>query len=225
MKKAKYICIEGTEGVGKTTQCQLLYEYLKSKGYSVLATKEPGTIHAPLTMVLRGIMLDNQYDGEMTAPAREFISQAIRSIHIKNVILPAMPKYDFILQDRGILSGYAYGEACGNDMDLLRTLSNTIVDEADPNSVFFPPSAERIYDKVIYLRGDVESDLTRALSSKKEFETGDAMESRGNRFMQRVSYNMDYMTTNFNTLFINVNGKSIEDVHQEIINALEIRDI
>jgi dTMP kinase len=222
MKKAKYFCFCGTEGVGKTTQCQLLYDYIRSKGYSVLATKEPGTPHSLLTMTLRGIMLDNQYDEEMTAPAREFISQAIRSIHIKNVILPAMPKYDFILQDRGILSGYAYGEACGNDIDLLRTLSNTIVDESDPNSVFFPPSAERIYDKVIYLKGNVESGLTRAFSSKKEFETGDVIESRGNCFMQQVASNMDYMSNRFNTVQINVDNKSINDVHNDIINALEL---
>jgi dTMP kinase len=225
MRKAKYICIEGTEGSGKTTQTGLLYNYLKSRGYSTLSTKEPGTPHAPLTMTLRGIMLDNQYDEEMTVPAREFISQAIRSIHIKKVILPAMSKYDFILQDRGILSGYAYGEACGNDIELLKTLSNAIVDESDPNSIYFPPSAEKIYNKVIYLKGNVESNLTRALAAKKEFETGDAMESRGNRFMQRVSYNMDDMANDFNTSIIDVNGKSIEDVHQEILNALEIRDI
>ena len=116
MKKAKYICLEGTEGVGKTTQTRKLVDTLRARGYAVLETKEPGSPHSPLTMTLRGIMLDNQYDSQMTRPAREFISQAIRSIHLEQVIVPNLYKYDFIIQDRGILSGYAYGTACGNNV-------------------------------------------------------------------------------------------------------------
>src|SRR5665213_3054416 len=116
MKKARYICLEGTEGVGKTTQTQRLVDALRERGYRVLQTKEPGTNHVPLTMQLRGIMLDNQYDAILTKPAREFISQAIRSVHLERLIIPSLYEYDFIIQDRGILSGYAYGAGCGNDI-------------------------------------------------------------------------------------------------------------
>ena len=116
MRKARYLVLEGCEGVGKTTQVELLTRYLQSKNFSVLQTKEPGTPLSPLTMQLRAIMLDKQYDGELTIPARELISQAIRSIHLNSVIIPALDKYDFIVQDRGMLSGLAYGTACGNSL-------------------------------------------------------------------------------------------------------------
>jgi dTMP kinase len=225
MKKARYICFEGTEGVGKTTQTQKLVDVLRSQGYKVLQTKEPGTQHAPLTMILRGIMLDNQYDSVLTRPAREFISQAIRSIHLENVIVPAIYEYDFIIQDRGILSGYAYGEACGNSFDNLYFMAIQNIDSADNNKDILPIKPELIYDSVIYLRGDSIKGLQKALSAKQEFETGDAMESRGNSFMNKVSKNMDEMSSRFNTVRIDVDGKSIEEVHNEILTCLEIKDI
>src|ERR1019366_1877729 len=121
------ICLEGCEGVGKTTQTQKLVDHLRAKGFKVLQTKEPGTSHLPLTMQLRGIMLDKQYDEQLTVAARELISQAIRSIHIEKLILPALTEYDYIIQDRGILSGLAYGSACGNDVDWLLDLVDAVV--------------------------------------------------------------------------------------------------
>lgn len=220
MKKAQYICLEGTEGVGKTTQTQLLVDTLKARGYTVLQTKEPGTSLVPLTMILRGIMLDNQYDAQMTRPAREFISQAIRSIHLEQLIVPNLDKYDFIIQDRGILSGYAYGTGCGNQYGFLQQLSNEVVDSADNNKSIFPPSAPKIYDSVVYLRGDSKKGLAKAKAAKQEYAAGDAMESKGDSFMEQVSFNMDFMSESFNTVRIDVDGKSIEEVHSEIIAGL-----
>jgi dTMP kinase len=222
MKKAQYICLEGTEGVGKTTQTKLLVDVLKARGYRVLQTKEPGIDLVPLTMKLRGIMLDNQYDAEMTRPAREFISQAIRSIHLENLIVPNLYNYDFIIQDRGILSGYAYGEACGNSFANLYLMATMNIDSADEGSDDLPLKPELIYDRVVYLRGDSIKGLAKAKSTKQEFETGDAMESRGNSFMEKVSKNMDEMSSRFKTVRIDVDGKSIEEVHSEILKSLEL---
>lgn len=220
MKKAKYIVIEGVEGVGKTTQTDLLVKTLRDRGFSVLQTKEPGTPLVPLTMVLRGIMLDNQYESQMTRPAREFISQAIRSIHLEHLIVPNIDKYDFIVQDRGILSGYAYGTGCGNQYGFLQQLSNEVVDSADNNLNLFPPSATKIYDSVVYLRGDSKKGLAKAKAAKQEYAAGDAMESKGDSFMEQVSFNMDFMSEAFNTVKIEVDGKSIDEVHNEILAGL-----
>lgn len=214
MKKARYICLEGTEGVGKTTQTQLLVDTLKARGYSVLQTKEPGTPLVPLTMLLRGLMLDNQYDAVMTRPAREYISQAIRSIHLEQLIAPNLYKYDFIIQDRGILSGLAYGTACGNDYRFLLELARKVVPVDEQTNLPIQ------YDAVVYLRGDSKKGLLKAQQAKQEFATGDAMESRGNTFIEMVDSNMQYMSDNFHTIKIDVDGKMIEEVHKEIITGL-----
>lgn len=216
MKKAVYICFEGTEGVGKTTQTQKLVDYLRAQGFKVLQTKEPGTPHAPLTMQLRGIMLDKQYDDQLTAPARELVSQAIRSIHMEKVIMPAMGEYDYIIQDRGVLSGLAYGSACGNAIEDLSFLAAYVTDPA------MAVLNDGIYDSIIYLRGDTSAGLKKALEAKQEFAAGDAMEAKGNSFMKVVSNNMDELSHGFNTKVVSVDGKSIEEVFQDILRALNI---
>lgn len=212
-KKATYICIEGSEGTGKTTQTKKLVEYLKNKGYSVLNTKEPGTDHLPLTMALRKIMLDAQYDSQITVIAREFISQAIRSIHIEKLILSGLEQYDFIIQDRGILSGLAYGAACGNDIEMLKYFANTVCIGENPYS---------IYDKVICLTGDVNAGLKRAIASKQEFEAGDAMEARGDTFLMKVSDNFNEYGEDFRINNICVDNKNIDEVFTEILKVLTL---
>lgn len=215
----RYICLEGTEGVGKTTQTKKLVEYLKNKGYSVVETKEPGTPHSPLTMTLRGIMLDNQYDKEMTMAAREFVSQAIRSIHLERVIRPALDAgVDFIIQDRGILSGMAYGTGCGNPPQFLASLTEYIVG----TSGLVVEHPGHLYSDVVVLTGNVGANTERALASKQEFATGDAMESRGNDFLTKVSDNMRDMSVMFNSKTVNVDGKNIDEVFADILTALNL---
>jgi dTMP kinase len=211
MKKARYIVLEGTEGVGKTTQTQKLADHLKAKGFKVLVTKEPGTPLSPLTMEMRGLMLDKQYDEEMTVHAREFISQAIRSVHIEKIIRPALENYDYIIQDRGILSGLAYGTACGNDENFLERMSLL------HDKYFYS-----LYDAVLYLQGDVSKGLETALNSKQEFEAGDAMEAKGSDFLTIVKNNMDRQSKRFNTVNISVDGKDIETVFNEMLVALDL---
>lgn len=220
---ARYICLEGTEGVGKTTQTQLLVDYLRARGYKVLQTKEPGTPLSPLTMELRKLMLDAQFDSEMTVEARELISQAIRSVHVENVVIPGLDQYDFIIQDRGVLSGLAYGKACGNSNEWLQSLAMT-VNRPLLDALGRTKHLSQLYNEVIYLTSDNTSEkLEIAKSSKQEFEAGDAMESRGNEFMLAVRNNMDTFSQTFNTVKINVDGLNIEQVFDQIITSLNIK--
>lgn len=255
LKKTIYICIEGTEGVGKGLQTQMLVDHLKSQGYSVLHTKEPGTPHLPLTVELRGIMLNNKYEkqenvhlliqdleqllsnpknnNEMTKTAREFIedslasikeeqkmslkgrelvSQAIRSIHLEKLIKTSMGHVDFIIQDRGILSGMAYGEACGNNIADLREFAQTVTEEAGVRSrnfierfaisADFMKEYSDIYDHVIYLEGDSSFGLKTAGNAKQEFADGDAMELKGNNFMAQVANNFAALREEFNSVHV-----------------------
>jgi thymidylate kinase len=167
-------------------------------------------------MELRNIMLNAKYDSELTKPARELISQAIRSIHLEKVIRPALEQYDFIIQDRGALSGLSYGHACGNELDWLEQLSDHVSGEA--LTKFY----DELYDDVVYLTGDVRKGLLKAISSKQEFEAGDAIEMKGISFMETVNKNMREYSEWFNAKPISVDGKSIDQVFEEMLKALDL---
>lgn len=213
--RARWICFEGTEGVGKTTHVAKLVDHLRSKGYSVLSTKEPGTSHLPLTVELRGIILDAANDSLITPLARELIAQSIRSIHLEKLIVPALKEYDFIVQDRGVISGLAYGAACGHSLKMLIGLLESVCQNAG-----FP--GIKIYDDVVYLTGNPTKHLKKATACKSEFEDGDAMEMKGNDFIVNVGQNMDRVTAWFNTSRIDVDEKSVDAVFQRILDALKL---
>ena len=214
-RRARYICFEGIEGTGKSTQVNRISKHLSDLGFSVLTTKEQGTPHIPLTQDLRGIMLDVQYDKHLTTNARELISQAIRSIHLEKLIKPALKEYDFIIQDRGILSGLAYGNACGIPDDTISFLTRTII----PDGHYYD-----LYDDVILLDTNPTDGLYRANNAKREFNIGDVMESKGVRFIEEVQFKMHYYLKEFkNTHKIDVTSKSIQEVSSEILDQLKIR--
>lgn len=217
---ARYICLEGLEGTSKSTQTKQLAEYLRNKGYKVLETREPGVPLAPLTMTLRGIMLDKQYDDQLTVSAREMISQAIRSIHMEKVVGPALEQYDFIIQDRGLLSGFAYGLACGNEENLLWQLAGAATGRHYRQDIL------GVYDNIIMLRLDTQEGLNRA-STKKEFAAGDAIEAKGVSFMDKVKDNFEYFLNTFplsdnRVTEVDITGKTIPEVTQEIVMKLGV---
>lgn len=210
-KRPYYICFEGVEGSYKTTNVKALADALRSQGYSVLETKEPGTMHIPLTLKLREIMLSNGYAESMTPVAREFISQAIRSIHTEKLIANA--DYDYIIQDRGTLSGKAYAETLGHSklfIDLLTLKSTEAMNSTSWN----------IYDRVILLINDPAKGLELA-KAKREYTSGDAMEEMGPVFMCKVLDHMIFTTAGEkNVSHIFVEGKTREQLQSEILDSV-----
>lgn len=205
----KYIVFEGGEGTYKTTTAKMVVQRLQNAGFNVLHTKEPGTSHLPLTMKLREIMLSNEYDTQLSPYAREFISQAIRQIHLEKLIRPAYAsdEYDFIIQDRGILSGLIYAEACGikNSKQLTPFAlgQSGIVD------------SYHLYDTtIIFTRNEHSLDV--ALNAKSEFEGGDAMESRGDAFHSLVNEKFKTPINTFSKNVYSINVDSYANMSSEL---------
>jgi len=189
---------------------------LRSQGFKVLQTKEPGTPHVPLTLELRGIMLDQKHNDHLSTTARELINQAIRSIHLEKCVIPALDTYDFIIQDRGMLSGIAYGEASGNDVSLLETLAQTVT---KPRGL---SRWNRVYDLVVLLQCDPVVGLARAQVCKQEFIAGDVMEARGPEFMKTVHTLMNARHDEFFAGHpkIDVTDQSMDSVFQQALSYI-----
>jgi len=103
--KGKFITIEGPDGAGKTTQVRKISDYLKSNGFKVMVTREPGG--TSLGEKLREVLLT--LDGESpVSEAEALIYAASRAQLVKKIIKPALQNGFIILCDRFVDSSLAY---------------------------------------------------------------------------------------------------------------------
>ncbi len=100
-----FITFEGIEGSGKTTQIQLLNDYLRGKKIQAVLTREPGGTR--IGDQVRQILL-NQENKDMTSGCELFLYSASRSQHIKQVIEPSLKKGELVLCDRFCDATLAY---------------------------------------------------------------------------------------------------------------------
>ena len=114
MKKGIFITFEGADGCGKSTQMNMLKEYLKNKGFEVLETREPGG--KGLGERVREILLN--YDGEVSDRCESFLFLADRAQNIDIIVKPAVRDGKIVLCDRHTDSSVAYqGYGRGLDID------------------------------------------------------------------------------------------------------------
>ncbi|TQV77432.1 dTMP kinase [Aliikangiella marina] len=104
-QRGKFISLEGSEGVGKTTSLNFVREYIESQGHRVVVTREPGG--TPLAEDLRNILLSNRQ--EQVDPDAELLMMfAARSQHVNTLIKPALDNGDWVLCDRFTDATFAY---------------------------------------------------------------------------------------------------------------------
>ena len=118
MSGGRFIALEGGEGVGKSTQLRLLAEALRTRGRTVVTTREPGG--TPGAEAIRTMLLDPA--GEGWGPRAEaLLFAAARSDHVDRLIRPALARGEWVLTDRYLDSSRAYqGGGSGlADADLL----------------------------------------------------------------------------------------------------------
>jgi len=109
----RFIVVEGGDGSGKTTQVQLLVDWLITElGHDTLMTREPGG-----TAVGRGIrhlLLGRSIDGTAPVPRAEaLLFAADRAQHVSSVVRPALGRGAIVVSDRYIDSSLAYQGARG----------------------------------------------------------------------------------------------------------------
>lgn len=104
-KSAKFITVEGGEGVGKSTNMAFIGEWLKRHGISYIATREPGG--TPLAEEIRALLVKPR-----TEPVAEntelLLMFAARAQHLTEVIMPALHRGQWVLCDRFTDATYAY---------------------------------------------------------------------------------------------------------------------
>ena len=105
MTYGRFITLEGTEGAGKSSLTARLKGQLQKRGLEVLTTREPGG--TPLAERIRTLLLERGSE-PISASAETLLMFAARSVHLENLIRPALARGCWVLCDRFTDASYAY---------------------------------------------------------------------------------------------------------------------
>jgi len=125
-----FITLEGGDGSGKTTQAELLRDWLSGEGRTVLRTREPGGTEVGVE--IREIVLHHR--GDISPRAEALLYAADRAHHVATVVRPALERGEVVIQDRYIDSSVAYqGVGRVLDPEAVRSLSEWATEGLAPD--------------------------------------------------------------------------------------------
>ncbi len=109
-----FVCFEGGDGSGKSTQSQALAEWLEAEGYAVRLTFEPGDTEVGVR--IRQIVLDPA-TGELSDRTESLLYAADKAEHVHLVVQPALDRGEVVITDRYVDSMLAY-QGAGRPLEL-----------------------------------------------------------------------------------------------------------
>lgn len=103
--RGKFITVEGIEGVGKSTNIDVMRTAIEARGLRVLTSREPGG--TPMAEQIRALLLEH---GDEPVPdiAELLLIFAARSLHVNNVLRPALEQGTWVICDRFTDTSRAY---------------------------------------------------------------------------------------------------------------------
>ena len=134
IKSPFFICFEGVEGSGKSTQAKLLYKFIKKNiTKNVILTREPGG--TLFSEKIRNLMLDKKTN---ISPLTEFfLLMAARNEHIISKINFYLKKKFIIICDRFFYSTLAYQHYLeGMDRKFIFSIQKKIFNKVHPDITF-----------------------------------------------------------------------------------------
>ena len=108
-----FVCFEGGDGAGKSTQARLLAEVLEQRGREVVVTRQPGG--TPLGGQIRELVLHGDH---VAARAEALLFAADKAHHVDQLIKPALARGSVVITDRYVDSSITYqgaGRELGRD--------------------------------------------------------------------------------------------------------------
>lgn len=130
-----FITFEGTEGSGKTTAIQGVYEALEHRGISCIITREPGGI--PISEHIRELILADESEG-MDPRTEALLYAASRRQHLVEKVKPALEKGYVVLCDRFLDSSLVYqGRARKIGIEAVYALNTFAIESYMPKRTYF----------------------------------------------------------------------------------------
>ena len=201
MDQGLFITFEGGDGSGKSTQIKLLNDYLISKGYDVVLTREPGG--TPISEKIREIILDKN-NTEMDPVTEAFLYASSRAQHVAEKIKPALDAGKIVICDRFVDSSLAYQGYGRNLGDMVWEINKYAVNGTMPDITFL-------------FKVDPEVGMKRATARSEK----DRLEQEKIEFHKRLYEGYLQIEKDFDRIVGIDAERDIEAIHADVIQAVD----
>ena len=200
--KGLFIVMEGPDGSGKTTQINLLKEYLEEAGYECLITREPGG--TVIGEEVRQLSLNPEHK-EMSPVTEMLLYAASRAQLVHEVIGPALEEGKIVISDRFVDSSIVYqGIARKLGISTVSAVNAPGIGIYRPDGIFFIDLSE-----------------AEGLRRKKEQKNLDRMEQEGIDFHHMVSEGYRKVLSGRPEVMKIDGGRSIDTIQKKIRNHVD----
>ena len=196
MSRGRLITLEGSEGVGKSTNLDVVCKFLEEKRIRFTVTREPGGTE--IAERIRELLL-SETNEIMDGLTELLLMFAARNQHLTRKILPELDQGLWVVSDRFTDASYAY-QAFGRSIAIEKvdTLRRLVQDGFNPD---------------LTLLLDVEPDVSRDRISDREL---DRIEKENLEFYQRVRAGYLDLAENLERIKLIDASKNLESVGSEI---------
>lgn len=199
-ERGVFVCFEGGEGSGKSTQSRLLHEALTARGHRVLLTFEPGD--TAVGKDVRRIVLSPE-TGDLDDRTEALLFAADKAEHIESMVRPALARGEVVITDRYVDSMLAY-QGAGRVLD-----------------------ADQLEEVARWATADLRPHLTVLLdldpaAGFNRFEERDRMEQESQQFHQRVRAAFVALADRDPGHYLILDARApVDEIHSAVLARLE----
>ena len=198
-----FLTMEGPDGAGKSTQIELLRDYLSRKGYDIIVCREPGG--TKISEAIRQVILNKDFT-EMSHMTELLLYTAARAQLMEEVIRPALKEGKVVICDRFVESSAVYqGIARGMGIELVYEINQYAIGDTLPDLTIM-----------------IDLDAKTGISRKKEQTELDRMEREALDFHEKVVKGYREIAALHPERIYKVDGhQTIEEIHKKIAAAVD----
>ena len=202
---ARFVTLEGGEGVGKSTQLKALAAALRARGLDVVETREPGG--SPGAESIRVLLLEGAVD-RWTAETEALLFAAARADHVARTIRPALAAGKWVLCDRYVDSSIVYQGLVGAvGVPAIRALHEV-------------GSHDFLPDRTLLLR--IGDDEAAERAGRRDAGAEDRFGARGADYHARINAAFDALAARDPARYRTIDAAGpVEQVTARLLGALE----